>query len=148
MSIYEISEVRRWIDDLLEELGFDPFALRVNHNAWGFPSEVGPLGVILLHGEGPTEEWTISVAFPVMRVPLSNALPFYRNLLAKNWDLGGNFGTFGLDEENIVRLVARRSLEDADPSEVRLLLAGARYLLHEELPKLLQEFGAEWAIDD
>jgi len=143
--VSDLSRVRNMISSVIDDLGGDSYDDRLERNAWRFRlgSAIGT--VVLIEDEREEEDSDVSIIFPIMKLPVDKALPFYRRLLEVNYALNGK-AAFCIDENNAVCLLAGRVMRDIDPSELADLIHRTAWIADKYDDLLLDEFGRENAL--
>jgi hypothetical protein len=140
-----IAEVRNLISSVIDRFGGDSYDSRVDKNTWrvGIGSAGGYIG--LMENKDDADNSDILVYFPLMKVPVDKAMPFYRRLLELNRGLMGK-ASFAVDDENTVSIIAGRSIVDIDPNEMADIIIRTARMADYYDDVLLDEFGRENAL--
>lgn len=140
-----ISTVRNMVSHVIDSLGGDSYDMRIDKNRWRF-SQGSAQGWIAIYEDSNNEDYSIiQVRFLIMRVPLHNALAFYRRILSLNFDLFGH-SSFALSEDNLVVLSSARIIRDLDISEIEDMILRTSVLADRFDDQLLAEFGPEYSL--
>ena len=140
-----IADVRNLISSVIDRFGGDSYESRVDKNTWRIG--VGSAGgfVALIENQENVDNSDLIVYFLVMRVPVEKAMPFYRRLLELNRGLMGK-ASFAVNDENIVSIMAGRSIIDIDPNEMADIIIRTARIADYYDDVLLDEFGRENAL--
>lgn len=137
-----IAEVRNMISSVIDRFGGDSYESRVDKNTWRIG--IGSAGgyVALIENQQDIDSSDVIVYFPIMKVPVDKAMPFYRHLLELNRGLMGK-AAFAVNDENVVSIMAGRSIVDIDPNEMADIIIRTARMADYYDDVLLDEFGRE-----
>src|SRR5438067_623649 len=140
-----IADVRNMISSVIDRFGGDSYDSRLDKNTWrvGIGSAGGYVAVI--ENQQDADNSDLIIYFPIMKVPVEKAMPFYRRLLELNRGLMGK-ASFAVDDENTVSIVAGRIVLDIDPNEMADLIIRTARMADYYDDVLLDEFGRENAL--
>lgn len=142
----EIEGIRSVIRGVIDDFGGDAAEQEMDENSWIF-RKGSSTGFVMIHEEpGGAADGDLLVVCEIMRVPRGKELPFYRRLLELNDALCGK-AAFGVNQDDVVLLQAGRKLEEIDPAEIADLMLRTAALADRYDDVLLEEFGAENAVE-
>ncbi len=140
-----IADVRNLISSVIDRFGGDSYESRVDKNTWRIG--IGSAGgfVALIEDAQNADNSDLIVYFPIMKVPVEKSLPYYRRLLELNRGLMGK-AAFAVNDENVISIIAGRSVTDIDPNEMADIIVRTARLADYYDDVLLDEFGRENAL--
>ena len=140
-----IADVRNMISSVIDRFGGDSYESRIDKNTWriGLGSAGGYIA--LIENQQDIDSSDLIVYFPIMKVPVEKSMPFYRRLLELNRGLMGK-AAFAVNDENIVSIIAGRSVVDIDPNEMADIIIRTARMADYYDDTLLEEFGRENAL--
>lgn len=142
-----VIRARQMISAALDAFGVDSYESRLDKNTWGVRKGTAR-GLVWVRLDETNLDWSnIGASFPVMKVPLPKALPFYRRLLEMNHAYAGRVA-LSVDDTNTVWVVTSRPLDGLDAGEVIDLIDAAASIADIVDDELLNEFGREYALPE
>ena len=140
-----IADVRNMIASIIDRFGGDSYESRVDKNTWRVG--IGSAGgyIALIEDKDNADNSDLLVFFPLMKVPVDKAMPFFRRLLELNRGLLGK-ASFAVDDENTISILAGRSIIDIDPNEMADIIIRTARMADYYDDLLLDEFGRENAL--
>ena len=140
-----IADVRNMISSVIDRFGGDSYDSRIDKNTWriGLGSAGGYIA--LIENQQDIDSSDLIVYFPIMKVPVEKSMPFYRRLLELNRGLMGK-AAFAVNDENIISIMAGRSVVDIDPNEMADIIIRTARMADYYDDTLLEEFGRENAL--
>jgi len=133
--------VRQMINALIDGLGLDSYAARVDRDRWSFTWDLQRGEVGLATDLTAPDLATVWARFALMSVPPTNVLAFYRRLLELNREFLGN-PAFAVDDTNTVWLMSGRPIQGLDSDELQALLVRTRDFAEQYDRLLLEEFAS------
>ena len=140
-----IADVRNLISSVIDRFGGDSYESRIDKNTWRVG--IGSAGgyIALIENQQDADNSDIIIYFPIMKVPVDKAMPYYRRLLELNRGLMGK-AAFAVDDENTVSILAGRGIVDIDPNEMADIIIRTARMADYYDDVLLDEFGRENAL--
>lgn len=131
----------------LEEYGFDEEESRISiDHAAGWAIRHGSASIFIIIGHNEiVEDITLEVFAPILKLPPTNILPFYRRCLELNRYLVNC--ALCVQKEKVL-VISERSLIGLDYSELESLIATVAKTADMLDDDLAEEFGAQWISRD
>ena len=136
-----LAPVRQLINSLLDGLGVDSYAARIDRNRWEFDHGTVTGEVGLSDAAGRSDEAIVYARFRIMELPLANTLPFLRKLLEYN-EAFQCHPAFSIDRSNMVWLGASRPVGGMDADELEHLVTFTADLADRLDVELIADFGS------